>query len=300
MISLKRRAGESNQVSEPISFFEKGYLEKDFLFFNLKDRTVKSITTHYHGFHKVVIFRQGEVTYWIEGKAYKLCPGDVLFIPYYTIHKPMIDAGVDYERVVLWIRPEIAYLQEDLLQCFSTVKEQAHYLLRLSEAQQKHLAYLLKDLKVSLKETSFGSSSLMQSYFIQLMVWLNRYLLSPQLVEGVYDARILALSDYIQTHLQENLSVEDLAQAVHLEKHYLMHLFKAQTGYSLHQYIQKKRLIQAALLLQGGEPIANLCEKCGFGDYSSFARAFKKEFQCSPRAYQKQAKKPSLRQADCY
>lgn len=260
----------------------------------------KSIATHYHGFHKVVIFTQGEVTYWIDGKAYKLCPGDVLLIPYYTIHKPMIDARVDYERVVLWIRPEIAYLQEDLLQCFKRVKEQANYLLRLSKAQQKHLGYLLKALKENLQEQSFGSSSLVQSYFIELMVWLNRYLLKPQLVEGIYDARILALSDYINAHLQENLSVEALAQAVHLEKHYLMHLFKAQTGYSLHQYIQKKRLIQAALLLQQGEPIACLCERCGFGDYSSFARAFKKEFQCSPRAYQKQATKPSLRQADCY
>lgn len=277
-------------------YLQKGYLDEDFLFFHLKDCKAPCVETHYHAFHKLVVFYKGDVTYCIEGKYYKLRAGDILFIPNHALHKPIISGLVPYERAILWINPELSFMKEPLLQCFEPLKEERSHLLRFSVEQSKHFEYLINLLGNSITDTSFGHKSLRQSAFTQLLVWLNRYfqyslpLWASSDIE--YDARIQTLLTYIQEHLQEDLSINMLSKKMYLSKHYLMHFFKAQTGYSLHQYIQKKRLIKASLLIKQGHPVSSICECCGFGDYSSFARAFKKEFGCSPRNYKLQYPSP--------
>ena len=62
-----------------------------------------------------------------------------------------------------------------------------------------------------------------------------------------------------------------------------MHKFKKETGYTLHNYILSKRLFKAKELIKSGTPITTASMQCGFNDYSSFLRSFKKTFNCSPR-----------------
>jgi AraC-like DNA-binding protein len=66
-----------------------------------------------------------------------------------------------------------------------------------------------------------------------------------------------------------------------------MHRFKNQTGYTIQSYILQKRLILANSMIKGGRPAAEACTDCGFGDYSSFVRAFKKVFGMSPKKHYK-------------
>lgn len=107
-------------------------------------------------------------------------------------------------------------------------------------------------------------------------------------LEGIqYDSRIEELLSYIKQNLESELSVESLAKKFYLNRYYLMHLFKQETGYTLHSYIQKKRVIKAAELIKQGMQAGEVYMLCGFGDYSSFVRAFKKEFQLSPKKYYK-------------
>lgn len=70
-----------------------------------------------------------------------------------------------------------------------------------------------------------------------------------------------------------------------MSKYYLMHKFKNETGYTLHNYIIQKRLFMAQELIKSGEPVTKVSSICGFNDYSSFLRSFKKLFHKSPREY---------------
>jgi AraC-like DNA-binding protein len=49
----------------------------------------------------------------------------------------------------------------------------------------------------------------------------------------------------------------------------------------------KKRLIKSAQLIKNGAQVTETCVLCGFGDYSNFERAFRKEYGLSPRNYNK-------------
>jgi AraC-like DNA-binding protein len=64
-----------------------------------------------------------------------------------------------------------------------------------------------------------------------------------------------------------------------------MHTFKEQTGYTIGSYLSTKRLLYAKELIVAGKPITEVCFTCGFRNYSTFSRAYKKSFGESPRDY---------------
>ena len=68
----------------------------------------------------------------------------------------------------------------------------------------------------------------------------------------------------------------------------IAHLFKEKYGLPIHQYIIKKRLSLCKDALLNNEEITEICLLCGFSDYSSFYRAFKKEYGLSPKQYKNQ------------
>ena len=97
------------------------------------------------------------------------------------------------------------------------------------------------------------------------------------------NGKILSVLDYISEHLTEDISPDSIADTFYLNKYYLMHLFKEETGYTLGSYITNKRLLLARDLLKSGLPATQVCYDCGFKNYSTFSRAYRKCFQATPR-----------------
>ena len=102
----------------------------------------------------------------------------------------------------------------------------------------------------------------------------------------------LNLCDYINNHLDEDLSLEQLASFFYVSKYHISHIFKDNMGISLHQYITKKRLQASKNGILSGIPFGQVYQQYGFNDYTSFYRAFKKEFGSSPKEFKEQHKMP--------
>ena len=90
---------------------------------------------------------------------------------------------------------------------------------------------------------------------------------------------------YIDDNLEKELSLEYLSGKFLISKYHIAHIFKANTGISIHQYIMKKRLIACKEAILNNHSISKEYQMFGFKDYSSFYRAFKKEFGISPKEY---------------
>ncbi len=273
---------------------KRGYLNEDFRFFHIRDKRDLEFEFHYHDFNKIIIFLSGAVTYRIEGKVYRLRPWDFLFVSQGELHQAVVSREDTYERIVIWVNSK--FLTEhsadsNLLKCFDVSSDTRNNLLRLDDASVRGVKPTIFSLEKSMKDEGFGARLLQNSLFLQLMIYLNRlflgYSLDASETDIDYDEGIGKILDYINSNLEKELSIDHLSTIFFISKYYLMHRFKKQTGYTVHHYIQKKRLIKSAQLIKKGAQVIDTCTLCGFGDYSNFERAFRKEFGLSPKNYYK-------------
>lgn len=106
------------------------------------------------------------------------------------------------------------------------------------------------------------------------------------------DDRIMAvqrMQEYIEAHLDEDLSLEQLAQAAMYSPWYAYRLFRAHTGLTVSDYIRKLRLSRSAQRLKRGDAhVADAACALGFGSADGFTRAFRREFGCNPAQYARQ------------
>lgn len=261
-----------------------GYLKEDFRLFHINDQTKKDFSYHYHDFHKIIVFISGKVTYHIEGKAYHLKPRDILLVSQGAIHKPEIDPSVPYERYIFWIRDDLSC--QELNTCFQKANDRSFNLVRADSALQEHLKDLLPEIEQTLQNKHFGDTVLRDALFTQFMIYINRIFLrtssSPDKKTYSSDTQVEQLLKYINRNLSENLSIDQLANRFFFSKYHMMRKFKNETGYTIHNYITSKRLLMARSLISQGMPIMKAAQASGFHDYTTFVRAYKKQFGKAP------------------
>lgn len=273
---------------------KRGYLNEDFRLFHLKDSRAQKLEYHYHEFDKLILLLGGKVTYVVEGVTYFLKPWDVLLVQHNMIHKPTIDPLEPYERVVIWLGREWLEKRSDpgeaLDTCFHTARERGFHLLRTDGGRRLQYMQSIQQLEEALRSDEFGAGRLADTLCQQLLIAVNRDILrSHTAVEAPdsyrVDLKMEEILKYITSHLEEELSVDALAKRFYLSRYYLMHRFKAVTGYTVHQYISQKRLLRAGELIRSGVPVMKAAEQAGFSEYSTFLRAFQNTFHMSPREF---------------
>jgi len=100
------------------------------------------------------------------------------------------------------------------------------------------------------------------------------------------DKRIQSACDYMQAHLAEKFSVDDVAAACNLSTSRLAHLFKDHMGVSPKSWSNNLRLQQARRLLLGNSDSINyIARQVGYEDSSQFTKYFKRNLGCSPREF---------------
>jgi AraC-like DNA-binding protein len=87
---------------------------------------------------------------------------------------------------------------------------------------------------------------------------------------------------YINEHIEENISLDEVARKFFISKYYLCRLFKKYSGVSVHAYITQKRVLYAKQLIESGQTASGAAYKVGFGDYSAFYRAYVKQIGKTP------------------
>ena len=264
---------------------------KQFEIFHYRDQHLENVNVHHHDFYEIYFFLSGNVRFRIEGRTYCLEPGDLLLINPLELHQPEISPDSTYERIVLWIdRNYLISLSSDstdLAACFDTGRPNHMNLLRTSKAHRTGLWQLLERLNREYHGQNPGSELYAQGMLLQLLVELNR-LSATNSLPGSKQQKpdlIMQVLGYISTHYHENISLESLAAEFFVSKYHLSHEFSRQVGISVYRYIIFRRLMQAKELMVAGQSPGEVYQKCGFGDYANFYRAFKEEYGISPREF---------------
>lgn len=264
--------------------YEKtGYLKEPCKIFHLRDCKEQRFDFHYHDFYKMIYFVEGRVDYKVEGKTYHLKPHDFVLVGANVIHKPEIDGKLPYERYIIYLSEEFLAQEnergESLKYCFEAAAGSQDRVVHFApDSYEEIVGCMLRMEQMERQREAYMGDLLLQSAFLEFMVLFNRNVISQPrafITTAVYHEKVIDVIAYIQEHLTEEINVDMLAAHCYVSKYYLMRQFKEATGYSIHQYINEKRIQAARRMILSGMPASKACYECGFQDYSTFARRFK-------------------------
>ena len=105
----------------------------------------------------------------------------------------------------------------------------------------------------------------------------------------VYVERVNAVIDHIETHLGDELTLEELAAVAHFSPFHFHRIFAVMTGETLGHFIGRLRIERGAtrLVQQRSRTITDIALDCGFSSPSAFSRAFREAFGMTPSAWRR-------------
>ncbi|MBM4764983.1 helix-turn-helix domain-containing protein [Bacillus sp. B15-48] len=255
---------------------------------------------HSHDAMEVLVFLGGECEFFCEGQTYSLTKGDVVIIPPYAVHWAKVSDFDNYERIVTTISKsllgEFLSISPSLNDSLIYHKTQGSYVFHLHSENLKEILALFKEISAHRIKNNSGPHSFALHYllFQALQIIFNPTNGKPtDNLRSDADKRFNAITKYIETHLTDSdMNLDNVSNHFHLNKYYFSHYFKNYMKVPFYRYVLLKRLAMAVPLIKQNElSIEEIATKCGFQDYSSFYRLFKKEYNVSPKNLQKEFRK---------
>lgn len=258
-----------------------------------------AITFHYHNFYEIIYVLEGEYSSMLENQTYHVKKGDFLLIDCNVMHKyHFVEKKHDSSRrIILWVTRELLQTLSgggmDLGACFRGQSSCAyHFPIYYEEMLRGYLLKLVMEELPDVPSTE-ARQVLDRGYLTLFFGYLNVLCLRREYgfsqENMVFHPMVEQVADYIERHIREGITVEELARQVHMSKYHFLRKFKEQTGVTVHHFVLNKRLIRAGEELQRGKSLTEAWQNSGFTDYSSFLRNFKKAFGVSPGKYRGQS-----------
>jgi len=250
------------------------------------------VTLHSHDFYEMLFCRSSDrVEYLVGTERYRLQPGDIVIVSPGVSHRPMLpeDMSVAYKRDIIWYSRELVQSICQMLPSARQVWPQRDgVLLRTRGTKWEFLSELFR---YGVKEAARGKAEfegVVLGNTIMILAHISRALQEgvnnmqaekPELLD-----RVMA---YIEDHLSEKITLEETAGAFYVSVSTITQLFRQRMGTSFYRLVTQRRLIAAKTRIGQGENLEDVSRAVGFQDYSSFYRAFKKEYGISPRQFTK-------------
>ena len=246
---------------------------------------------HCHDYYEIYFYIAGEASLHIEEYAFRMNPRDVYIIPPGRMHRACFhDPKAYYERMFLYI--SCAALQQmstpdcPLLAILDGCAERGHFRHALSEEQYVSCMRIFDQIIADSANSAPHQQLINRCNVTILLARLCGHLnVEPSEEKLPASTRVTAVIAHINKHLSERLTLDEISSRFYVSKFYLIREFKNYTNKSIYQYILSKRVFRAKMLMQSGVNPTNAYLQCGFIDYSSFYKAFKKETSISPQQY---------------
>ena len=237
---------------------------------------------------EILYFLSGDAQYLVEGSVYPLHPGELLIMNRAEAHKLQLLSAQPYERIVMHFSPSV-------LRGFDPDGLLLRVFAEKPLGRQNHYA----SPKFSALFSEFDAPGSPEHLRIHMLLILANVLYTLcSLSEAAASAADKPVSvsqqilQYVNLHLFEDISLSSVSRAFFLSASQLGRVFRQATGSSVGEYIRVKRLLAARERIVAGSTPTDACAACGFQDYSTFFRAYKAKFGCTPshdRSRQKDA-----------
>ena len=232
-----------------------------------EDLTCDTYSAHTHNAYELIYFLDGDATHVIEDRKYKLKKGDLILIRPFQHHFIQIDTPARYERY-------------DIL--FDSKKHGVESVNRIPEDMEVINISgnrILEDIfrKCDLYDQSSDRDTFdkILSHLLSELFYHITLFPRPSTQETTMLSPLISkVLSYISENLCTISGIEEISNHLFVSQTYLFRLFKKELHQTPKKYIMEKRLLLAQKMLSAGEKATNVCEQCGFGDYTTFYRNY--------------------------
>lgn len=256
----------------------------------------KNVPIHWHNDLEINLIREGEAVFQVYQKSYRVRTGEGFLLNRNVPHSCSSPGNEHVRYSTILVRPDFLYgdfgsdverkcfqpfLQNSAIPCIYLTgfdengKEILQKLNQVEEAfDRKRFCYELK-IKGLLCEA------------FAMILYGHRQELTKFVPANLQELeRLEKMLNYLNMHFTKVISLQDLADQVHLSREVCCRLFKKMTGKTITGYLEEYRVNKSFSLVQSGQySMTQITEMVGFSNPSRFASAFRKRFGCNPGEY---------------
>lgn len=241
----------------------------------------------------------GRGYYLIDGKKYELHPGDICILNNQEYHMGISTHDLMLKVLVfnvdlVWNGSQLDYMY---LKAFFECKDTESRFLSADLEVNSSLTDLFFEIEKEWKEKKPGYRIVIKADLMKMLGIIYRHYEESRVLENNnlrswhnYHSVITAV-DYINTHYQDQILLQDVADMVHMSKNYFSAVFSEIMQIPFKKYVMEKRLRQACILLRTTElSVTDIALETGFDSVSYFNKAFKNAYEKTPGNYRTEMK----------
>lgn len=237
-------------------------------------------TLHTHYFSEILYVLKGNGGFVVDGQIIPLEKGSLVVVNPYVSHTEVSSETTPLEYFVIGIN-KVQFTTEQ--------QEKSYFALKDTQQAFKNLLPLISEEAKSHTTDKLRQLPLCQLVLIQLLKMEDFSLENVDSKQLNKDGAFI--KDYLEHHYKEAISLEFISDQLHLDKYYIIHIFKQTFHDTPMNYLLKIRLKKAKeLLINTDYSVAEIAGIVGFGSQSYFTQAFKKAYSIAPGKYRKQEK----------
>lgn len=251
---------------------------------------------HLHDKFEIYISLNNKADFFLQETRYPLEIGRVFLIRPFAIHHGFSAKGEETCRYCV-------QFSRETLQKFSTEStnlvqlfENAPATFLLNHRELAELCALTEDL-LQPEEKAFGSDLAQSIVFARFLLFFSRLLHKAgparKKTPTEDDRTVSQVLQYIYKQYRSEISLDDLADALHFSKSRLCKIFKDRTGFTIGGYLTMYRLQTACSLLEKGGRVKDVGEAVGFQTYTHFIRTFTGKLGISPKKFMLEHRQPA-------
>lgn len=235
---------------------------------------------HSHTYFEICLILGGKGVFCVEGSEYPLRPGDIVLLRPGEAHSIRVSPNVPFERILLSFGQHF----------FATIDPEKElyppFMNREPGQRNLYRPADFPDLPLGEHFYNMEQNAARHHVLTHLLALLRDLNLAFQCMPS-YEQRKETLEKAVIRLINDNyhleLSLHELSERFFISRAQLCRRFQKATGISIGRYITLKRLNAARQLLLQGRKAADACAMCGFKDYSTFYRAYVRQFGHSPK-----------------
>jgi len=261
-----------------------------------RSRSGTIASVHWHPELEIIYARNGCVRLHVERTDYNLEPGTIAFINPNELHGlASAHETCEYDAFVFPLSlvslPETHFFQRDFIQPISSGNLSFPRILYPEQLAHSEISNALNQIV----QCSVTDQNYKLTAFTMIMNIFTIMVTQPSMIRHThpvsrksYDA-IKTCLQYINKNYPQKVTLQQIADQVHLCPNYLCSIFKAYTGQTLFEHLNHVRIEKAAEMLRCTElNVLETAQACGFDSVNFFVKKFTQHMGVTPKKYSKQ------------